>query len=55
MENKKEEQKTKRLVVDLDESLHLEIKKQALFRNSSIKKYIIEAVIERMKQDAKYQ
>jgi hypothetical protein len=45
----------KRLVVEMEQDLHHEIKKQALFRNITVRKYIIQAVIERMKRDEKYQ
>lgn len=45
----------KRLIVDMPQSLHHEIKTQASWRNMSIKKYIIETIIERIKKDAKYQ
>jgi len=49
------EKKIKRLVVDIEESLHNQIKMQALWRSSTIKKYIIESILERMKKDSLYQ
>jgi hypothetical protein len=46
---------TQLLVVEIPKDLHRIIKEQALFRNITIRKYIIQAVIERMKRDEKYQ
>lgn len=43
------------LVIEIPKDLHYEIKKQALYRGITIRKYIIQAVIERMKRDEKYQ
>ena len=46
---------TQLLVIEIPKDLHRIIKTQALFRNITIRKYIIQAVIERMKRDEKYQ
>lgn len=42
---------TKRLLMDIPVVLHRQIKEWALYRNTSIKQYVIEAIIERMKKD----
>lgn len=47
--------KTKRLTIEIPEDLHKEIKVEAAFRNITIRKYVLQAVLERMKQDKKYQ
>ncbi len=43
--------KLKRLAVDLPIELHNEIKAQAAYRNASIRKYVIAAIVEKIKQD----
>jgi hypothetical protein len=48
-----EEQKV--IYVEIPESLHHLIKEQALFKHLTIKKYIVEAILEQMKKDAQYQ
>lgn len=50
-----EKTKIKRLSVDMTPELHQQIKARAVFRNTTIRKYIIEAVIERIKNEEKYQ
>lgn len=47
--------KIKRLVIEISEELHKEIKTEAAFRNITIRKYVLQAVLERMKQDKQYQ
>lgn len=48
------EQKIKRLVIDMPDALHHKIKEQALWRNVTIRKYVIQAILMRMKNDEKY-
>lgn len=45
----------KPLVVKIPEDLHHEMKKQALFKHITIKQYITEAILEKIKKDQKYQ
>jgi len=54
MEEVKEVSDVKRLVVDLPRGLHNEIKTQATWRNITIRKYIIGAVLERIKREEQY-
>ena len=51
----KEAIETKVLYIVVTKDLHHEIKTQASWRNITIKKYIIQAIVERMKRDAGYQ
>jgi hypothetical protein len=44
-----------RLVVELPADLHHKIKTEALFRHTTMKKYVIEAILERIKRDKRYQ
>ena len=43
------------LILEIPKDLHLEIKAQALWRNITLRKYVIQAILERMKRDEKYQ
>jgi hypothetical protein len=43
------------LYIEMPEDLHREIKAQALWRNITTRKYVLEAIIDRMKRDEKYQ
>lgn len=45
----------KRLSIDIPLELHKEIKKRALFVNITLRKWVIRAIIEKMKQEDKYQ
>lgn len=45
----------KQLIVEIPEELHYEIKKQAVFKHTTIKQYVIESLIEKIKKEAKYQ
>ena len=49
-----QEKNKKRLLLDVDEKLHTEIKTRASFRNMSIKKWIMQAIAERIKWEDKY-
>lgn len=42
------------IILEVPEDLHYQIKQQALFRHGSMKKYVLESIIERMKRDEKY-
>jgi hypothetical protein len=44
-----------RMVIDLSVELHHKVKTEALFRNITMKRYVIEAILERIKRDKKYQ
>lgn len=44
-------EKIERLNIDIEESLKFEIKKRALYRNISLKKYVKIALAEFMKQE----
>jgi len=50
-----QDKKQKRLVVDLNKDLHVIIKSKAAFRNITIKKWILIAIAERIKQETKYE
>ena len=50
-----QDKKQKRLVVDLNKDLHVIIKSKAAFRNITIKKWILIAIAERIKQESKYE
>jgi hypothetical protein len=43
--------KKKRLTLDIPELFHSEIKAQAAWRNTTIRKYVIAAIAEKMKKD----
>jgi hypothetical protein len=45
----------KKLIIEVSKDLHYEIKQQALWRNITIRKYILEAIMDRMKKDESYQ
>jgi len=45
----------KSLLIEVPHALHHDIKAQAAWRNQSIRKYIIDSVVERMKKDAQYE
>jgi predicted HicB family RNase H-like nuclease len=45
----------KPLVVKILEDLHHEMKKQALFKHITIKQYVTEAILEKIKKEAEYQ
>ncbi len=44
----------KRLVMDIPEVIHRQIKEWALYRNASMRQYVLEAVIERFKKDLQF-
>lgn len=50
-DNKKE---TKGLKVDINEMLHKEIKTRAAFRGMTIKKWILNAIVEQIKMEESY-
>ncbi len=43
--------KIKRLIVDIPMDMHIEVKKRAAIRGISIKKYVLKAIIERIKKE----
>lgn len=45
----------KRLLINISEELHKNIKMRATFRNVSIKDYVIQAVIERIVKEKQYE
>lgn len=45
----------KRLVVEMDEKLHVEVKLRATKRGISIKKYVIRAIVEAIKKEQSYE
>jgi hypothetical protein len=44
-----------RLTIEIPESLRSEIKAQAAFKNITIKRYLIQAFVEKIKKDKQYQ
>jgi hypothetical protein len=48
-------EKTKKVQLHVPEWLQIQIKLQATYHNMTIKKYILQAVIERMKRDREVQ
>ena len=52
MEEKKN--RPKGLMIDIDENLRAEIKARAAFRHMSIRKWIMQAIAERIKWEDKY-
>jgi hypothetical protein len=46
---------TKLLTIEITEDLHHLVKKQALFKHTTIKNYITEAILEKIKKEAEYQ
>ncbi len=55
MENKDNLNQIKRLIVDIPNELHIEIKMRATKRGISIKKYIIRAIMETIKKEKEYE
>lgn len=45
----------KRLNIDLTLEVHNKVKSEAMFRNVSLKKYVTEAILDRIKRDKRYQ
>jgi len=50
----KNKKKIKRLIADINEDLHIEIKTMASFHNVSMKKYITQAILQKLNTDKKY-
>jgi len=50
----KETPNTKRLVIELPSALHQKIKEQALWRHITVRKYVLQAILMRMKNDEQY-
>jgi hypothetical protein len=46
--------KPKRLIADIDLEIHKRIKSAACWKNISIKKYILQAIIKSLIEDEKY-
>jgi predicted HicB family RNase H-like nuclease len=44
-----------RLSIDIPPELHVEIKSQAAFKGITIRKYVIRAILEKIKKDRHYQ
>lgn len=51
--NRKDD-RVKLFTMQLPQTLHRQIKEWALYRNTSMKAYVLEAVIERFKKDLQY-
>ena len=49
-----EEKLTKRLILDIPKELHHEIKSQAAWRNITIRRYVLQALLWRMEHDKKF-
>jgi hypothetical protein len=47
--------KMKRLIADIPEDLHKELKTLAAVRNITIRKYVIRAIVEKIAHDTKHQ
>lgn len=47
--------KSKRLVADIPEELHKEIKIQAMLRNITVRKYVMRAIIEKLNYDTQHE
>jgi len=45
----------KRLVMEIPEGIHKEIKVQAVWKNITMRKYILQAVMEKIAHDKQYQ
>jgi predicted HicB family RNase H-like nuclease len=45
----------KRLAIEISDSFHAEIKKRALLRNISIRKYVLRALIAQINNEKKYE
>jgi len=50
----KEDLKIKRLSIELPSALHQKIKEQALWRHITVRKYVIQAILMRIKNDEQY-
>jgi hypothetical protein len=46
---------TKLLTIEIEEDLHHLVKSQALFKHITIKQYITEAILEKIKKEQEYQ
>ncbi len=46
--------KKKRLIVEVNEEFHAKIKSKALARNITIRKWLIRAILQALKQEEKY-
>jgi len=47
--------KKKRLIVEVDEEFHAKIKTKAQSRNITIRKWIVRAILQALKQEEKYE
>jgi len=45
----------KRLIVEVDEEFHAKVKAKALERNITIRKWIVRAILQALKQEEKYE
>ena len=54
MKDNKERVSPKRLTLDIDETIHGEIKAMAAMRNTSLKVYVMQAVMIMLNRDKKY-
>lgn len=53
--NKKSvEVRQKRFLMDIPETIHRQIKEWALYRNVTMRQYVLEAIIERFKKDISF-
>jgi len=44
----------KRLIMDIPVLIHKQIKEWALYRNTTMRQYVLEAIIERFKKDLQF-
>lgn len=47
--------RVKRLIADIPEDLHNQVKAQAAFKNMSLTRYIMQALFEKLAKDKQYQ
>ena len=52
---KKAEKASKILIINVPKEIHSEIKAQAAWRNITMRQYVLQAILERMRQDKKYE
>jgi predicted HicB family RNase H-like nuclease len=54
MEPKKEKSPLKRMITEIPHEIHHEIKLHALLKNMTIRQYVMQAVIEKIRKDREY-
>ena len=48
-------EKIKRLLLNVSDELHKEVKSRAVYKNISMKKWILQAILEKIKKENQYQ